>query len=59
MIYQTITFPLSIDADWGDYPDLVHRRGYGRSDRTGNVLSVMYSVQQSSEGHQKRDGIVL
>ena len=56
---QTIAFPLSIDADWGDHPDLVHGRGYGRSDRTGNVLVVVYSVQRSSEDRQKRDGIVL
>ena len=53
-----ITFPLSIDADWDDRPDLVHGRGYGRSDRTGNVLVVMCRVQWSSEGRQKRDGIV-
>ena len=56
---ETITFPISIDADWGDHPDLVHGRGYGRSDRTGSVLVVVYSVQRSSEGRQKRDGIVL
>ena len=54
-----ITFPLSIDADWGDHPDLVHGRGYGRSDRAGNVLVVVCNVQRSSEGRQKRDGIVL
>ena len=59
LMYQTITFPLSVDADWGDHPDLVHGRGYGRSDRTGNVLVVVCSVQRSSEGRQKRDGIVL
>ena len=53
-----ITFPLSIDADWDDRPDLVHGRGYGRSDRTGNVLVVVCRVQWSSEGRQKRDGIV-
>ena len=52
--YQTITFPLSIDADYGDHPDLVHGRGYGRSDRTGNVLVVVCSVQR-----QKRDRIVV
>ena len=53
------TFPLSIDADWGDHPDLVHGRGYGWSDRTGNVLVVVCSVQRSSEGRQKRDRVVL
>ena len=58
-MYQTITFPLSIDADCGDHPDLVHGRGYGRSDRAGNVLAVVCSVQRSSEGQQKRGGIVL
>ena len=54
-----IAFPLSIDADWGDHPDLVHGHDYGRPDRTGNVLVVVCSVQRSSEGRQKRDGIVL
>ena len=32
---------------------------YGRSDRTGNVLVAVWSVQRSSEGRQKRDGVVL
>ena len=45
--------------NWGDHPDLVHGRGYGRSDLTGNVLVVVCSVQRSSECRQKRDGIVL
>ena len=53
-----ITFPLSIDADGGDHPGMVHGHGYGRSDRTGNVLVVVCRVQRSSEGRQKRDGIV-
>ena len=48
-----------MDADWGDHHDLVHGRGYGRSYRTGNVLVIVCSVQRSSEGRQKRDGIVL
>ena len=53
-----ITFLLAIDAYWGDHPDLVHGRGYGLSDRTGNVLVVVCKVQRSSDGRQKRDGLV-
>ena len=34
-------------------------RGYGRPDRTGNVLVIVCSVQWPSEGRQKHDGIVL
>ena len=58
-MYQTITFLPSIDADWGNHPDLVDGRGYGQLDHTGNVLVVVYSIQRSSEGRQKSDGILL